>query len=468
MFGGSVEWGECAPPRDGEAPDGAQCGEVSVPLDHSKPDGARATIAVVRLPATGDKIGSLLLNFGGPGYSGVDSTMHWADYFPVEVQQHFDIVGFDPRGVGRSRPTVECNSDAEDDYDRVDLDVDNSPAGVAQDNKETEAYVRRCVEKTGKEVLANIGTESVARDLDLLREALGDRALTYVGFSYGTQLGAKYAELFPDRVRAMVLDGAVDPAADPMEGILEQAEGFQRAFEDYAADCAWRDDCPLGVDPAAAVEKFHALVDPLVDQPATTQDPRGLTYNDALSAVTSALYGPEYWDDLTAGLIELRDGEPADKLLQLADDASGRDEDGHYDNSYDAFNAINCADVEYPRDEAAWVEFDKRYREISPYDSYGEFSGHSSRGVCAFWPVPADDVPHAFSAPGLPRVLVISTTGDPATPYLDGVHLAEQMQAALLTVQGTKHTAFLENPCVDEIAAAYLTDLVLPPADARC
>jgi pimeloyl-ACP methyl ester carboxylesterase len=289
-----------------------------------------------------------------------------------------------------------------------------------------------------------------------------------VGFSYGTQLGAEYAELFPERVRAMVLDGAVDPSADPIQGILEQAEAFQRAFEDYATDCAFNDDCPLGVDPMAAVDNFHALVDPLVEKPAPTKDPRGLSYNDALAAVNSALYGPEYWGDLTDGLTDLRDGEPADRLLELADEANGRDADGHYDNSYDAFNAINCADIEYPRDTAAWVEFDKRYREISPYDSYGRFSGHASRGVCAFWPVPADDVPHAFSASGLPRVLVISTTGDPATPYLDGVHLAEQMQAALLTVQGTKHTAFLEIPCVDAIAADYLVDLVLPPADARC
>jgi pimeloyl-ACP methyl ester carboxylesterase len=364
---------------------------------------------------------------------------------------------------------VDCNTDAEDDQDRADVDVDYSPAGVAQTEKEIKEYVQRCVDKTGGDLLANVGTESAARDMDLLRAALGDDKLTYVGFSYGTFLGSEYAELFPERVRAMVLDGAKDPAADPIQSILDQAEAFQKTFDAYAADCAHTPDCPLGTDPSKAVEKLHALVDPLVGQPSPTQDPRGLSYPDALTGVYDALYGPDSWEQLTAGLAALRDRKPADDLLTLADEYMVRDSDGHYDNSSDVFNAISCADVQYPTDPAAWVDFDRKYRAVSPFDSYGEFTGHAPRDVCALWPVRADDAPHAVSAPGLPRTLVISTTGDPATPYLDGVHLAEQMHAALLTVEGTQHTAsFYEIPCIDDIVTAYLVDLTLPPPDKRC
>ncbi|MDT5019188.1 MAG: hypothetical protein QOD39_5348, partial [Mycobacterium sp.] len=326
------------------------------------------------------------------------------------------------------------------------------------------------VDKTGVEVLANVGAESVARDMDLLRAAFGDDKLTYLGYSYGTLIGAKYAELFPERVRAMVLDGAMDPAADPMQAMIDEYEAFQKAFDDYAADCARVADCPLGTDPAKAVERLHALVDPLVDKPAPTTDPRGLSYDDALTGVYDALYLPTYWAYLTKGLIELRDGKPANHLLALADDFMGRGSDGHFDNSNDAYAAVSCADLEYPTDEAAWVEFDRRYREVAPFGSHGSFSGHAAKGICAFWPVAADDVPHAVSAPGLPRVLVISTTGDPATPYVDGVHLAEQMHAALLTVEGTQHTASLYgNPCIDDVVTAYLIDpTALPPPDTRC
>ena len=485
--GGSVEWGPCAELPDTQMPADAQCGEILVPLDYSKPDGARAKIAVARLPATGEKIGSLLLNFGGPGLTATDTMMDWIDYYPAVVREHFDLVGFDPRGVGWSKPAVKCNSDAENDMDRAEPGtsitgitsaVDNTTSGVADEDKETEEYVRRCAEKTHAELLANLGTVSVAKDMDRVREAVGDDKLNYVGFSYGTLLGAQYAELFPDRVRAMVLDGAVDPAVDPLQALVDQAAATQKAFDAYAADCAevagghgWppAPECPLGTDPSKAVETLHALVDPLVDHPAPTNDSRGLSYNDAMSAVWNSLYSPTDWKSLTTGLTALRDHKPADDLLALADAFNGRYPDGHYGNSNDAFNAISCADFEYPTDDAAWLEFDKKYRAAAPFTNYRVFTGRALKRACAFWPVPADDLLGAVSAPGLPKALVISTTGDPATPYLDGVHLAEQMHAALLTVEGTQHTAaFYGIPCVDDIVTAYLIDLSLPPPDKRC
>ena len=186
----------------------------------------------------------------------------------------------------------------------------------------------------------------------------------------------------------MVLDGAVDPTVEPMDSMLLQAEAFQKAFDDFAEDCAKSPDCPLGTDPAKAVDELHSFVDPLVEKPARTEDPRGFVYSDALTAVTSALYSPGMWDQLTKGLTELRDGEPADDLLELADNYMGRDSDGHYDNSSDAFNAISCVDNPFPTDPPPWVTFDKQRRQVSPWDSYGEFTGDAPRGVCAFWPVP--------------------------------------------------------------------------------
>ena len=460
-LGAPIQWRPCDK--------GAECGELAVPIDYDHPEKGIATIALIRYRATGDKIGSLLMNPGGPGGSGVDAAQWMLRDVPSELRKRFDFVGFDPRGVGASRPAVWCNSDAENDRERADPQVDYSPAGVARIEQDTKDYIQRCVDKVGKDFLASVGTASAVKDMDALRAALGDGKLTYIGFSYGTQLGSEYAEAFPQRVRAMVLDGAVDPTVEPIESTLLQAEAFQKAFNDFAADCAKSPDCPLGTDAGKAVDVLHSLVDPLVEKPAPTEDPRGLGYSDAQTAVTSALYSPGMWEQLTNGLTALRDGDQADDLLELADNYLGRNSDGHYDNSSDAFNAISCVDNPFPTDKPPWVAFDKQRRQVSPWDSYGQFTGDAPRGVCASWPVPPTGRPHSASAPGLPKVLVISTTHDPATPYQDGVHLADQLRAALLTVEGTQHTAaFYGDECVDDIVTRYLIDLELPPPDARC
>lgn len=461
QLGAPIQWRQCW--------HGAECGELAVPIDGDKPESGVASIALIRFRATGVKIGSLLLNPGGPGGSGVQFAADIISDIPKPLRERFDIVGFDPRGVGMSRPAVWCNSDAENDRERADPEVDYSPAGVAHIDELTKQFVQRCVDKMGKEFLGNVGTASAVKDLDALRAALGDDTLTFVGFSYGTELGTQYVEAFPQHVRALVLDGAVDPTVQPMDSLIRQAEAFQKAFNDFAADCAKSPDCPLGTDPAKAVDVFQSLVDPLVDKPAQTEDPRGLSYPDSLTGVTSSLYSPGFWEKVTSGLAALRDGTPADDLLELADQYWGRDADGHYDNSSDAFSAISCIDNPYPTDTPSWVASDKKRREVSPWDSYGEFTGYAPKGPCAFWPMPATGRPHPASAPGAPPLLVISTTGDPATPYSDGVALAQQLNARLLTVEGTQHTAaFYGDPCVDDIVVDYLIDLTLPPPDARC
>jgi len=464
-IGQPVQWHRC---DDGDLPRGAQCATLTVPVDYSQPADATTALALIRFPATGAKIGSLVVNPGGPGGSGVQLAVELLDALPEQVRQRFDLVGFDPRGVGSSSPTVLCNSNADNDAYRADPQVDYRPAGVAHIETITKQYVQRCLDKMGKEFLANVGTVNVARDLDRLRAALGDEKLTYLGYSYGTFIGSAYAEAYPDKVRALILDGVVDPGQDRLQADLDQAESFQHAFDVYATDCAKHRDCPLGDDPAKAVAAFDDLVDPLVTKPARTDDPRGLGYSDAITGTMAALHSPETWSDLSDGLVELRQGR-GDTLLQFADGDWGRNAKGHYDNSDDAMTAIDCVDSPPITDRAVVVEADRRTREVAPFMSYGQFTGHAPLDTCAFWPVPPTSAPHQVSASGLPTVMVVSTTGDPSTPYQSGVNVAKDLGARLLTYDGTQHTVVFEGDgCVDRFATDYLVDLTLPPPGATC
>ena len=316
-----------------------------------------------------------------------------------QLRERFDLVGFDPRGVANSTPAVRCNSDADNDRLRADAQVDYGPAGVEHIEKLTKEFVQRCVDKKGLDFLATVGAANVAKDLDALRAALGDAKLTYLGSSYGTRVGSEYAEAYPQNVRAMVLDGAVDPNADPIEATVRQTAGFQRAFNDYAADCAKSADCPLGTDPAKAVDIYRSMVDPLVQKPAPTGDGRGLSYGDAIVGTILTLYSPHGWRHLTEGLNELKAGR-GDALLTLADLYMGRDAQGHYNNSIDVRMAVNCADQPPVNDRAKVVEADRRLREGAPFIGYGEFTGHALLGTCAFWPVPPTSTPQPISVQG--------------------------------------------------------------------
>jgi pimeloyl-ACP methyl ester carboxylesterase len=468
-----AQWGPCQITGNtgGDAPKlptGTQCGKITVPVDYSKPDAAAATLALIRFPATGQKIGSLVVNPGGPGESGVDAAVSLLDTLPPEVRQRFDLVGFDPRGVGSSTPELRCNSDADTDALRADPEVDYSPAGVAHIEDTEKQYVQRCVDKMGKEFLANIGTANVVKDLDTLRAALGDDQLNYLGYSYGTLIGSAYAEAHPDKVRAMILDGAVDPNTDPIQANIDQSAGFQKAFDAYAADCAKSPNCPLGTDPTKAVDVYHGMVDPLVGKPAVTSDPRGLGYSDAITGTLMAMYSPEMWRHLTTGLSELAQ-DHGDTLLAMSDAYLNRDAQGHYTNANDALTAINCVDDPPVTDRAKAIDQDRRVRQAAPFMSYGPFTGDAPLDDCAFWPVPPTSKPHQVSAPGLPPVLVVSTTNDPATPYQAGVDLAKQLRGGLLTYGGTQHTVTFEgDSCVDQFAVKYLVDLQLPPPGAKC
>jgi pimeloyl-ACP methyl ester carboxylesterase len=468
--GTPIQWGPCEASASDKTrlPAGAECGMLSVPVDYSKPDGDVAQIAMIRFKATGQKTGSLVVNPGGPGESGVEAAASMVSTLPQSLRERFDLVGFDPRGVANSSPAAWCNSDADNDRLRADPTVDYTPEGVAHLENENKKFVQRCVDKMGKDFLANLGTANVAKDLDAIRASLGDEKLTYLGYSYGSRIGALYAEDYPDKVRAMILDGAVDPNADQIEEEIRQAAAFQKAFDNFAADCAASPECPLGTDPAKAVDVYKSLVDPLVEQPAKTRDPRGLSYNDAIVGTILPLYSPSLWRHLTQALSELKEGT-GDTMLAMADLYMGRDENGHYNNSTDVRVAVNCVDKPHITDRAKIVEEDRRTREAAPFLSYGEFTGHAPLDTCAFWPVPATGDQHEINVTGLPPILVVSTTNDPATPYQAGVELAKQLGGTLLTFDGTQHTVvFQGNKCVDDIAARYLVDVTVPPPDTRC
>lgn len=461
-------WGNCVGfgGPDDRFPPNAECVKITVPVDYSRPDGPLAQIALTRIPASGQKIGSLLLNPGGPGVSGL-AMAGLANR--TELSERFDRVGFDPRGVGASTPSITCLTPQEADSERAEAPLDNTPEGIAAAEAENREYADRCVARTGPDLLAHVGTREVVQDLDVIRAVLGDPKLTYLGYSYGTKIGSLYAERYPDRVRALVLDGAVDSSQDPVQESLRQAAGFQTAFDAYAAACAQEADCPLGTDPARAVERFRALVDPLWDKPATTDDPRGLSYNDAVTGVTQSLYTDATWPVLTLGLTELRSGR-GDTLLQQADMYDGRRPDGSYANTQDAFNAIRCVDDPRVTDPAVAARQDAEYRRAAPFLDDGRGTGAAPLELCASWPVPNTSEPHRIDVDGVPKIVVVSTTDDPATPYQAGVDLAAQLDAALITFEGTRHTAALVagNRCLDTAVIAYLVHLTVPEPGLTC
>ena len=479
FYGQSLTWADCAPYATSEDARTAfqakavQCARLTVPLDYAKPDGTTITLGLLRHKATdaGDRIGSLVINPGGPGASGMVAAAGLVKpTSATDLGKRFDLVGFDPRGIGASEPAIHCLTDAERDADRADdSESDGSPQGVARQETQEKDFAAKCAQRTkdGTELLANAGTRDVVKDMDILRSVLGDRKLTYLGYSYGTRIGSAYAEAFPANVRALVLDGAVDPTQDAVESLVAQGEGFGKAFTEFARWCAAQQDCALGRNDAAAVKAFQDLTRPLLDFPVPVGDGRKLSYEDATTGVVQALYQDSLWDTLNTGLNELKQQRGA-TLEKLADIYNERDADGRYGTTQDAFTAIRCVDDPRVTDPKVILEAQERYIQAAPFLDDGR-PASAARDACAFWPVPNTTQPHQPNVTGLPKTLVISTTNDPATPYEAGVQLANALKASLLTFVGTQHTVFLQGvSCVDKAGTDYLVDGTLPADGTRC
>ena len=472
-----LAWGGCSAfattpsEKKAYADPGLQCSFLEVPLDYAQPNGQTVKVGLLRRPASdrAHRIGSLVINPGGPGESGMSTAANLVNQVTNnDLGRRFDFVGFDPRGVGSSKPPVLCRTPAEWDAERLmNLGVDTSPAGVARTESQEKADDAGCVSRTGTNVLANIGTREVVRDMDVMRSALGDKKLTYLGYSYGAVVGASYAESFPGNVRAMIFDGAVDPAQDPIPYLIDQGRGFQQAFDAFAAWCAGSADCTLGQDKSQAVKAFHDRVLPLIDHPVSVSGGRKLSYTDATMGVIQALSSPDSWPTLNHGVQELDQGH-GDTLMYLADTYYERSADGTYSTSMDAFQAVTCVDNPPVQDPKVARDADAQYRAVAPFLDTGR---PPSRALdnCAFWPVPPTRGPHHPQITGLSPVVVISTTHDPAIPYQAGVNLARDLNGRLLTFEGTQHTAFLQRiGCVDNAGITYLATLKLPPEGTRC
>jgi pimeloyl-ACP methyl ester carboxylesterase len=453
-----VAWSDCG--------SGFECGQLLVPRDYAAPGAQSLVISVIRLPALdrAGRIGSLVLNPGGPGGSGTDFVRQSAErLFDDGVRRRFDIVGFDPRGVNRSSE-VRC-VDNLDHFLATDPTPD-TPAELASLLDGERTFADGC-QRRNAELLPHLGTENVARDLDMLRAALGDAKLTYVGFSYGTLIGALYAQMFPDRIRALVLDGAVDPALDQAAISKGQAVGFEGALHRFLADCARDRACAFRHrgKPGPAFDALMRRIEakPL---PATRlRDARLVGPSYAWSGVAAALYSRETWPILAAGLALAEAGDGSIFLL-LSDPLNGRSSDGGYSNLIDAHRAVVCVDFPGPRDPKAYEARATDWAREAPH--FGALLAFSDVG-CAFWPTPPTRQPAPVSAPGAPPIVVIGTSGDPATPYAWSVALSRQLRSStLITRRGEGHTGYAHSACVQKAANAYLVALTVPKSGLTC
>ncbi|WUI00017.1 alpha/beta hydrolase [Spirillospora sp. NBC_00431] len=448
--------------------DGFECATVQVPLDYTKPSGGKLGISVVRLPAEdgSDRIGSLLTNPGGPGGSGTDFVRQAARTFGNDLRRRFDIVGFDPRGVAKSDP-VRCNTGPQlDSFFATDTSPDDSKETNALAAKGKE-FAQNCKTKAQAE-LPHVGTLNAARDMDVLRAALGDQKLTYYGASYGTYLGAFYAEQFPKNVRALVLDGAVDPRMSSTDMLIEQAKGFETALRAFADDCVKAGSCRFGdsVDAVLAnVSSFLTKVDktPLKN----TRDSRKVTESLAVMGIARALYVKEYWPVLRQALTQATQNSNGTMLLALADEMVERKPDGTYSNQTDANMAINCVDKPNPPNLKTYgksvAEAEKAAPRFGPFVVWGGLP-------CVYWPVQNEQQPKPITAKGTAPIVVIGTVRDPATPYKWAQGLADQLSSGvLLTFDGDGHTAYLQgNHCITEATDRYLINATPPKDGTTC
>ena len=453
-----ISWRECRGTME--------CGGLEVPLDYADPDGERLALTVLRVPSTHPDrtIGSLVVNPGGPGASGVEYAAAAEAYFGSEVRAAFDIVGFDPRGVAGSTP-IDCLTD-----DELDTFVAADPGpDSAREARESQALMRGfgrgCLDLSG-DLTRHLSTEEAARDIDVLRAVLDEERLAFFGASYGTFLGATYADLFPERVGRMVLDGAVDPSMESVERALIQAEGFEVALRAYVEDCVDDGDCYLGASVDEGTETIQELLERVDAEPIPGDSERELTEGWATLGIWAPLYAEQNWPLLDTALTQALDGNGR-TLLALADQYVSRGPEGYVDNSVEALYSVNCLDHDdaLPVKEALALVPD--FLEASPTFGRTFAFGLSS---CGAWPVRTGKGPVELTAAGADPILVVGTTRDPATPLAWAEALASTLESGILVRRdGDGHTGYGSgNDCVDETVEKYLVSGEVPEGDVDC
>ncbi|WP_293784334.1 alpha/beta hydrolase [uncultured Aeromicrobium sp.] len=453
-----VEWRDCE--------GAAECGTVEVPVDYDDPDGETLQLAMRKVPATGAASGTLFVNPGGPGGSAQEFAGYLSSMLGSQVRERYDVVGVDPRGVGESTPLQCLDDDAFGEFIALDPDPE-TPQEVAAMREGIVEMGEACLANSG-ELAAHVSTEEAARDHDIVRAVLGEDELNWFGASYGTQLGATYADIFPEKVGRMVLDGGLDPSLDSVGLSLGQAEGFQLALESYVEDCV-STGCVLGRTSQEALDTVGAFMQRLEQEPMVTASGRQLTEGLAFYGVAVTLYAQQSWSYLTAAFEAALDDDDPSVFLQLADIYFDRNNQGEFiSNSGQVIYAVNCLDT---ASEITLEELERdilpRFREASPI-----FGGALGWGVlaCADWPIESSRPQGPVTAEGAAPIVVVGTTRDPATPYAWSQALAAQLESGVLvTREGDGHTGYgMGNVCVDEAVDAYLVDGAVPADGLVC
>lgn len=450
-----IAWTDCG--------GGFQCGTLQVPLDYSQPDGRKISLALLRKPATDqtNRISSLLMNPGGPGESGIDFMR--SDISSLSnLNRRFDLVTWDPRGVAASTPVACVDGPTLDQYLALDsvLDDPEEKQAAIQANRD---FAAACQRRNG-DILPFLDSESTARDMDQIRAAVGDEKLTYLGFSYGTFIGQWYAHLFPTHIRALSLDGVVDPTVPANDSVLGQVKGFEQNLNAWVANCRASGTCAYGRtgDPLTKLKAAMARLDA---NPLRVGN-RQLTRSLAMTGVLVTLYSQSTWQLLDRALTSLDNGDGS-TMLFLADAYNQRKADGSYDNLFNgAYQATYCLDFAVPTDTAAYDKLGPAFAEAAPF--FGPWSQYSNL-QCAVWPAKPKHSNEPLAVSGAPPILLVGGTNDPATPYSEAQSVNKQIQGSvLLTRAGNGHTSYDASPCSHEIEDAYLINLTVPPAGTVC